>query len=97
MRAPLALPQGGGRGIPAFMVQERKFMEQYRDNVLAFVHGHQGPWEVYRPDHPVITLVDETGAKVEENYRKRQCAVLERSVPATFPWFMKRHVPAGLA
>jgi len=85
-----SLPQGHGRGVPSFMKEEVQFMERYRDEVLAFVHGHTSAWDVYKPDHQVITLYDKGGARVQEGYRKKQCRILDKSVSIGMPMHMRR-------
>mmetsp|Transcript_47494 Transcript_47494/g.137168 ORF Transcript_47494/g.137168 Transcript_47494/m.137168 type:complete len:593 (-) Transcript_47494:1436-3214(-) len=88
-----SLPQGRNVGIHGDskeMKEELAFALRYRDEVLSFVHGFQGPWEPYRSDREVITLYDENGPRVVEGYRKKQCAILDKSWADSLPAHMRR-------
>jgi len=88
-----SLPQGrnvGVHGSSPEMVAEAAFVRRYRDEVLSFVHGFQGPWEPYRLDRQVMTFYDEHGPRVVEGYRQKQCAILDRYWAERMPAHMKR-------
>mmetsp|Transcript_53396 Transcript_53396/g.165247 ORF Transcript_53396/g.165247 Transcript_53396/m.165247 type:complete len:602 (+) Transcript_53396:97-1902(+) len=75
-----ALPQGRNIGIHGpGMEQEARFAVDYRDNVLAFVHGSDHPWKHYDAGTQPMTFFDTDGHWVMEGYRKPQCDVLDAS------------------